>query len=367
MRVAPLVFGLVGLGPLVAGCDTPEPSADSEPMRSAPADVPPETGDEHRLDAELASVNARCEGCHRTQAEQWRNSLHRTSFSNDAFATSFARTPFPFCRDCHAPEGAGKHLEPRTEAQVWAADNGVACVTCHLNDSGQIITASPSTTSGPPAPHPVVRDPDFSTAAACDGCHEFEFPGRPQPAPAGLMQRTLLEHAQSDFAQLTCSDCHMPRVETETGTVRDHTFAASREPSILRAALKASASRPTPDVLALHLTPVGVGHAFPTGDLFRRLSIVATATDPDGRVTDKAQRYLARHFEPARRGRPRPETLEDDDRLTGPTTLTVPLPRARAADTVTWTVSYQRVDHRVALHPERSTLHGEIELARGSL
>jgi len=42
----------------------------------------------------------------------------------------------------------------------------------------------------------------------------------------------------------------------------------------------------------ISLVPTGVGHAFPTGDLFRRLEVAVEAVGPDNMVFGKAERFL---------------------------------------------------------------------------
>ncbi|HET6582697.1 MAG TPA: hypothetical protein VFG69_04605, partial [Nannocystaceae bacterium] len=118
----------------------------------------------------------------------------------------------------------------------------------------------------------------------------------------------------------------------------------------------------------LALAPIDVGHAFPTGDLNRRLVLEATAIDDGGRTTAQARRELARHFPAPVLGAshlvpPQPATV--DDRLVGPTTIELALPGARASDRVHWRVVYERVDHRDPYDPAASTLFAAVELAAG--
>jgi hypothetical protein len=320
-------------------------------QRAAPTHDTPSAIEVHDDDpiAVLARTNRACEACHPVHAEEWRSSRHRNAFLDEAFTTAYQRTPFRFCRDCHAPHAKGTPDGARLAD--WVADNGVACVTCHVPE-------------GKGVSHPVLR-PVPDDASACAGCHEFRFPDAEAPAAgsdpsviaATLMQRTLWEHERSRFAETSCATCHMPEVGEGAHRHRDHRFA--HDDARLRAALGVTASRPRPDRVVLALEPIGVGHAFPTGDLFRRLEL---------RVGDE-RRYLERHFAPQRRGAPyvRNPPLERDDRLTGPATFVFDVPGATDADTLTWSVTYQRVDHRNADAPEASTLHGQTVIATGDL
>lgn len=336
------------LAPLacLAGCSAP---GDAAPVGAAPVVMSP--GDDPE------AQNAACEACHTAEAAEWRASLHRQAFSNEAFARSFARQPIPFCQACHAP-----HADPRRPPPPWAAANGITCVSCHVADGA--VRAAPTARSASPSPHPLARSAEFAGPQACAGCHEFEFPRSRRYPPGRKMQLTLEEHARSEYAQMSCADCHMQ--STDEGAPRrvDHRFDVSRNPSLLRGALAASARRTGPDRVALELRPVAVGHAFPTGDLFRRVELQVAATGANGEAI-VSTRYLARHFAPPVYDRPDPPA--PDDRLTGPTTIEMVAAGARPDQAITWRVTYQRVDFRDAEAPERSTIDGELVLASGEL
>ena len=336
---------------LLAACDPHAPVAAAAGSGPSGLMWPPDSPE---------ALNRTCELCHPEEATQWRASLHRDAFTNPAFARSFAREPTPFCQGCHAP-----HADPTRPPPRWAADNGVTCVACHL--AGGAVRAASTPRSAEPAPHPLARSAGFSGPQACAGCHEFAFPPARRRQPGAVMQSTLHEHARSEYADIACQSCHMG---AGPGARRDHRFAVSQDPALLRAAISASARRLAPDLLQLDLAPVGVGHAFPTGDLFRRLALVVEALDAaDVRVAG-ATRYLARHF-PARvhrgPGPQPPDPPELDDRLTEATHVQIHVPGAEAGHTLRWRVVYQRVDQRDAFAPELSSLAGEVELAGATL
>ena len=207
--------------------------------------------------------NAACEGCHAAIAAEWRQSLHRAAFTDADFQRAIAIDPDPFCRGCHAPES-----DPNL---------GVACVTCHVT-SGDVLAAP----GGPKSPHPVTRSAAFATETACARCHEFDFPDahlRQKPLP---MQRTVSEHASVRSQGETCTTCHMAKRDGHL----DHRFAASRDESFVKRAVTIRAKRTSSSTVEVVLTPALVGHAFPTGDLFRRVRVSVAGES----------RYLARHF-----------------------------------------------------------------------
>jgi Cytochrome c554 and c-prime len=234
--------------------------------------------------SERALVNRSCEGCHVEIAREWRASRHRASASNRAFVAAFQREPDPFCWDCHAPEArAQKGLE------TPASQTGVACVTCHQEAHGAVVPAELERPS--PSRHALRSNEARTGSQACAGCHEFAFPSAARERRE-MMQTTLSEHARSIFAEQSCAECHMPRVGSDQH--RSHALGSTRDPAAFRQAVRVSAER-TSGGLRVRIAPVGVGHAFPTGDLFRRLRVVVEAMD-GSRVVRREQRYLARHF-----------------------------------------------------------------------
>lgn len=297
--------------------------------------------------------DAACIECHTDAAAQWADSRHHASFTNADFQRAYAAENKAFCRECHAP--ALTRSEPLEGPLAEAL--GVGCLECHGSDREDVVITG-SGRDGV-APHDVIREPDFGTAT-CARCHEFSFPSGSRRPEGTMMQLTVSEHFASDHADRSCADCHLPAA--------DHSLASTRDPIALRAALEVSAERDGNDVL-LTLEPHDVGHAFPTGDLYRRLELHAELL-VDGRVVDTHTRYLARHFAPWRR---EDGTLDPahawpvrDDRVTERTTIRLPLDGATEG-VIVWWVDYERVDDRDHDHPERSTLANETRLADGTL
>jgi hypothetical protein len=279
--------------------------------------------------------NQECVTCHPDVATEWEGSLHRGSFVDENVAVAMAREPRAFCRSCHAPEA-----DPESAPPAELAALGVACVTCHVPMGAELpagaVLAAPTERAVAESPHPVVRSEAFASDAACGGCHEFAAPG----SPGLLMQSTLTEHRASAFASEPCQSCHMPR---DANGRRAHGFSASRDPAMLRSALHATAERTGDDVI-VELAPAAVGHAFPTGDLFRRLSVELGYEDgDDGDWVELDARVLTRHIED-RRGPGRVQ-VADDRPGASPGPVRVLLHASGATDrSLVWRVVYERVD-----------------------
>ncbi len=326
------------MAPVAVACEEPQP-------------LPPPEWDHEVSDRA-------CVECHDDVATDWAGSRHQQAFVNEDFQRSYERETLDFCRDCHAPRR-------QVVGDAEAERHGVGCVSCHVRE-GRVWTG-PADGKQDVAPHDVLRDRAFGTDA-CASCHEFEFPrGRGRHPTGARMQLTMTEHAASPLAEVSCGDCHLP----PRGGRRIHGVGRSRDVGAIRGALAVRATRSGPGEVQLELEPLGVGHAFPTGDLFRRLAITVEAWSPEGELRDAEVRYLARHFPPERRldGSLNPEATRPtpDDRPRGRTQIRLELPLARAGDRLIWAVDYERVDSRHSRRPEESTLASAVRLADGEL
>ncbi len=227
------------------------------------------------------------EGCHTDEAAEWRGSLHQEAWTDPVFQKAYAIEPVAFCRAVATPES-----DPGAAPTEAAQGVGVGCTTCHVQGDSIV---GPRTLAASDDHHAVRGDERLSTQAACASCHQFDFPrSKGQP-----MQDTLAEYAGSSMSAVGCRDCHMPLVDGEGGTRRrSHGFSVISNPWLLEQAVAVEAVRDGAATLSLELLPAGrVGHAFPTGDMFRRLEVRAEALDAEGKVVMTAPVvHLARKF-----------------------------------------------------------------------
>jgi Cytochrome c554 and c-prime len=322
-------------------------------------------------DSETASaLNATCTGCHQEIAAEWRTSLHARADRDDAYQRAFALEPLSFCQGCHAPETDAFKPVP-----ALAADLGVGCVTCHVVNEHVLATPNATNatnatdaTNDAVAPHALTRTPEFATASACATCHEFAFPDASLRNQPELMQATASEHAHSDARGVACATCHMPNVGEGTARHRSHAFPGGHDADFVKAALNVHAERCGDDRVCLVLSTEHVGHAFPTGDLFRRLEISAEAIGNDYQVVGSARRYLSRHWSEERKLSTVVRRVTHDDRPSdAPLRLELELKGPVAALPFAWRVAYQRVDHPRSEAEQDSVVDGEIEIASGTL
>lgn len=310
---------------------------------ASPASAPPRA---------TALSDEGCVACHADAARTWRGSLHHASASNAAYETAVYAEPLAFCRRCHAPHG-----DPSRETSEAAREAGITCTICHLRP-GDARTVLSSPREGPvSAPHGVERSAALGQAV-CARCHEFDFPD----ARGERMQKTATEHRESAYASRSCASCHMP----EANGHRSHAFAASRDATLLARAVSVRADLDG-DRVRFVLEPVGVGHAFPTGDLFRRLTLTVVTEDAEGRPLATRRRYFGRVFGPVRSGREIVRREIADERLSSRTEVTFPLATRAASTTVRWRLDYERVAFSPTRHPEQAVIEGSVTLARGEL
>jgi hypothetical protein len=330
----------------------------------------PAIGDTPGRAASAAEDNAACEGCHAEIAEEWRGSMHRAAYRDGAFQRALAVEPLAFCRGCHAPE-APTDAAPSPEL----AEMGVGCITCHR--AGDEVLAAPDARGASGAPHGLLRSAAFGGPQACASCHEFAFPGAAPGGGAERMQTTVREHASSAHAETACASCHMPEVPSGVGEGggeggergarhRSHAFGSSRTEGAQARAIEVEARRQG-DTVHVELRAPGVGHAFPTGDLFRRMVVRAEVVGEEGRLLAERQRYIARHW-----GRERDvahRVLVADDRpnapaLAGrPARVTLEMGAEARGYPVRVSVTYQRIAHPAEGRPGDAVVESEALVA----
>ncbi|PRP90531.1 hypothetical protein ENSA5_64460 [Enhygromyxa salina] len=320
-----------------------------------------------RAGADRLDRNDECVNCHADIAGEWSDSLHRRAFEDPMVQAAFAQERDPsFCRSCHAPEA-----DPRREPSPREAALGVACVTCHLDGHDDVVLAGPEEPSrrAGPAPHPLRRTPAFASPDACAGCHEFWFPHAGRGGHKLKMQRTVTEHARSDHADDSCQTCHMPPRGSGAARHLDHGFAVAGQVQVLRSAVTVDASRPEPGRVVLELSPGRVGHAVPTGDLFRRLS-VELRSDDDGPSWSE-QRVLTRHFAAMKTEHGHVTRVErSDDRVgvgSGPRVVEFTLPPALHDRPLRWELVLERALDASTGRELRATVWDRTSFASGEL
>lgn len=377
---------VLGLTVLSAGCDSPgpealaaqpaplgassEPSRQPTPARHAYAEEEARwrmPGPYRARGSRAVAQNAACETCHEEEAREWRASHHRSAFTDKAFQDALGFEPTPFCRGCHAPEAADARSVTQEEAEI-----GVGCVSCHLSQDDLVLAASKNGKDSieSTSAHDVARSAAFARSDACASCHEFRFPDTRSDGLGAFMQTTVTEHARSASRDRSCASCHMPERQGR----RPHGFDGVRDPAWLREALSVSATLTEDGRVRITLEPKGIGHAFPTGDLFRRVAVGAAVVTPTARETARDVRYLARHFNLVP-GNPSRE-LVDDNRVffeaveidLDPRGLERAAGGAETGRSIRWWVTLERVAQALeGSSPEAAVVESSMPLFSGTL
>jgi len=185
-----------------------------------------------------------CGGCHTTQYQGWKGSMHSNSFKDPIFQAEWALAEKEvggnisnLCGGCHSPPGMlsktikfdptlGKHGGFTAPA---VAEQGVSCDVCHTisgssfqnsevieHGNGSYISSPGETKRGPlkdaVSPyHKTAYSEHHTKSAFCGNCHNIFNPINQFP-----LERTYDEWKYSVYAQndVQCQDCHMVPVET---------------------------------------------------------------------------------------------------------------------------------------------------------
>lgn len=290
-----VVLGISGTASALGACT----KASSRSSSSSPA----------RVETRAAGARS-CETCHAEIAQEWAGSFHRAAFTNPTFQASLAleeEKDRAFCTNCHAP---------RSEA------SGIDCVACH----GARFEA--------PHGREATTRTVAQRVAACASCHEFSFPDREE-----LVQKTVSEHAASPHADVACADCHMPR----RGDHRDHRFVGGHSIERVRSAVEVFAERAGARGVRVVIR-THTGHAFPTGDMFRRVRLQVFAEGPQGEILADAERVFERTWTGiAGSESASARTEASDTRLRGTWESLVDLDASRPITRVRWQLRYDRV------------------------
>jgi hypothetical protein len=133
--------------------------------------------------------------------------------------------------------------------------------------------------------------------------------------------------------------------------------------------VRVEATRTGPSTVRITLHPVGLGHAFPTGDLFRRVEVLAQAVGPETQLVSEEVAYLARHFKNQRRKFAVTRVLDRDDRIEPQSarSLDLDLGPEAAGFSIFIRVAYQRVENSRSVDDRGAPVDGEAVLAEGVL
>jgi hypothetical protein len=215
-----------------------------------------------------------CRECHSEVYNNWNASRHRVAFTNQLYKESHAREPMQWCVNCHAPL---LHAEgnPDDVSARFLKEEGVSCNVCHVR-SGEVVAATmPAPQEGKPLAHKYRIIPEFSSASMCESCHQFDFPeyrstkpGQPVHFTGLPMQNTVEEWRSGGLSAVSCQGCHVLSNTKDT-----HRFSGGHDLARLAEAIHVRIQRSSSTTARADIISLGIGHNFPTGDLFRALRV----------------------------------------------------------------------------------------------
>lgn len=212
-----------------------------------------------------------CGSCHKEIYRDWNSSRHRVSFTNELYQDSHKKEPMDWCVNCHAPflklGGEVSNLEDRINSA-----EGISCAVCHVREEKIIVSKLPKKQTA----HQYKEEKILAKSEFCESCHDFNFPkknlvkGKIKYSNM-VMQGTYKEYKDSFyFGKESCQDCHIPK---QNG-IKRHFFRGGHDKEFLNKTFFAELNLISENLYELKLIAKNLGHAFPTGDLFRNLSIL---------------------------------------------------------------------------------------------
>jgi len=196
----------------------------------------------------------------------------------------------------------------------------------------------------------------------CGGCHQFRFLEATDPEMIayadGWLQDTVGEWSRSDAARrgITCQDCHMPR----RGQHRSHRFPGMYDRELVASAVEVEVgARRRGGRVRVDVSIAGgaIGHAFPTGDLFREAVFrVWTEEARSDHAQTRLRRWFGDRMAPTEEGTFETTRVElRDTRVPppggGPPRTEVFYLRSRAARTVVWSLDLYARDPGLSSPP----------------
>ena len=213
-----------------------------------------------------------CENCHKEIYTEWKTTRHRLSFSNRLYQESHKKEPLTWCVNCHAPL-VKENGNPENTVDRIFTEEGVSCVVCHKRGD-KILTAH---TPNNPVEHEYIEVKEMKRSEFCENCHQFNFPVGTGNVPHNKfkyssqpMQNTFTEWQMSYFyGKETCQDCHMQTNKEH----KTHSFPGGHNKDYLAKTFTVDFTKISNTDIKLTIIGKRLGHAFPTGDLFRTLTV----------------------------------------------------------------------------------------------
>jgi hypothetical protein len=162
----------------------------------------------------------------------------------------------------------------------------------------------------------------------------------------------------------------MQLIAGSTGRMhKDHRFAASRDEAIVRSAVHCDVAIEAHS-LVVTLRPGEVGHAFPTGDMFRRIVLAIEVVDTRGSTVSRTEKFFERAFGFVQSPYVAPrKVLVRDDRVgvsEDPVVFRYEPPIRPDGGTLRYQIRYERVADPFLREDGTTDVEGAITLSEGT-
>jgi hypothetical protein len=319
----------------------------------------------------LGSLSAEsCGACHTEIYEEWRVSTHAAAWTDRQYQAEIGKSGNRWlCLNCHTPllvqqdlwpvglqdgDVEAPLLVPNPSYDASLREEGITCAACHVRDGA---IHGPGLADSTP-PHPVVADPQFTSTAICERCHQATatYPGKPFICTfdSGGEWRA----GPYDELGIECQDCHMPRSERPaanggpTRTVASHWWRGAGIPKTEGVHPPREANPPglALDVrwegagVVVTATNASAGHMLPTGDPERWVQVDLQFVDAEGAPLGESE---SERFGQDWEWWPEPKEL-GDTRLAPKDSRTWTVPAPAAASSVQVRASSHRLSAETA-------------------
>ncbi len=196
-----------------------------------------------------------CSACHKSQFDDWSNSLHRKSTGPGLLGQLDIKNSPEFaesCYYCHAPAKEQYSLNPQYNKNLHK--EGVSCVVCHMRGGTVFGPLRSGNVTANLYGHKTEVESFFSGSEFCAACHQmddgFSLNGK-------ILTNTYREWKESKYAKsgVSCQTCHMPG--------RKHLFKGIHDKGMTLSALTINVDR-RGDKFEIVIKNSGAGHYFPT-------------------------------------------------------------------------------------------------------
>lgn len=215
-----------------------------------------------------------CKNCHKEVYQNWFNSRHRVSFTNELYQESHKREPRNWCINCHAPLIKPNGIQSKLEDRILK-EEGISCNVCHVREKKILVEKLPILKEKKYF-HEYKLEKKYGDRNFCADCHQFNFPTIESARNDKNfhyskleMQNTLNEFNSSFFNNLgECKTCHLEAYSKNT-----HSFFGGHSKNKLSESIELEIEKITETKISIKIIGIGIAHSFPTGDLFRTLRL----------------------------------------------------------------------------------------------